>query len=43
MLNALPVVTSPSMIRVPEDYPTIQAAINAATSGKTIDGGVFGR
>ncbi|MEM3011174.1 MAG: hypothetical protein QXE76_05130 [Candidatus Bathyarchaeia archaeon] len=30
------VSATPNIIRVPQDYPTIQEAINAATSGDTI-------
>ena len=34
--NVQPVKTEPTTIVVPDDYPTIQAAINAAVSGSTI-------
>lgn len=32
----LPLIRPPALIRVPQDYPTIQAAINAAFNGDTI-------
>ncbi len=35
--NAIPVMATPDVIRVPEDYPLIQWAINAANSGDTIE------
>ena len=35
-LNTQQALTDPGTIRVPQDYPTIQAAINAASPGDTI-------
>jgi nitrous oxidase accessory protein len=35
-LNVQPVRTEPSTIRVPDDYPTIQEAINRANPGDTV-------